>query len=98
MGIFRIRGHSMKISGVLVSRLANIVIVIKCLKDNFDFFYGIPKLNAYGDITFAGDGEIWAYARYMYLRPFNKEGSLSCNACCDTGHHIIRFHPTDRLI
>ena len=42
----------------------------------------------YGDITITGEGlQILTYTRHSW--PLNSEGSLTCHAYCDTGHHVI---------
>jgi hypothetical protein len=45
----------------------------------------------YGDVTIAGGG-----LQNLGLCPLSREGSLSCNTCCDMGPRFIQSHPKDR--
>ena len=44
--------------------------------------------HSYKDVTITGEGlQILTYARHSW--PFSREGSLACNAQCNTGHPFI---------
>ena len=48
------------------------------------------------DIAFTGKG-LLKFRPSLGFTALNKEGSLSCHTCCDTGPRFLRSHAKDRL-
>jgi hypothetical protein len=61
------------------------------------FHVPLKNFHLYGDVTITSEG-LQNLGLCSTLRPFSREGSLSCHTCCDTGPRFFRSHPKDRTI
>ena len=63
----------------------------------YGFTSRLRIFHLYGDVTFAGEGlqNLGLCSALRACTPMNREGSLSCHTCCDTGPRFFRSYPKD---